>query len=212
MTDHSYWLLFFATALLLNLSPGPDLIYILSRSIAHGRRVGVASALGTCTGALVHVAAAALGLSALLATSAVAFSVVKYVGAAYLVVLGVKAFRSGTGMVSLQTSAGSTVAAMQAFRQGMLIDVLNPKVAIFFMALLPQFVRPAFGNVPLQILTLGLLIIVVSIVVECTFALLAGQAGSFIRRHPVCSLWLDRMLGSVFIMLGVRLAFAEKNA
>ncbi len=131
MDDFSYWLVFFTAALALNLSPGPDLMYVLSRTVAQGTRVGLASAAGVSTGALVHVAAASVGLSALLATSAAAFSVVKYVGAAYLVYLGVQALRSKGS--ALQTSERKTavVKPWQAFRQGVLVGVLNPGGHLF---------------------------------------------------------------------------------
>ncbi|MGD9947884.1 MAG: LysE family translocator, partial [Desulfobulbus sp.] len=142
MNDVSYWCVFFSAALALNLAPGPDLMYVLSRTVAQGTRIGLASAAGVSTGALVHVAAAAFGLSAILATSAFAFAAVKYVGACYLFYLGIQALRSGGTKFDLKTRETKMILPWQAFRQGVLVDVLNPKVAIFFMAFLPQFVRP----------------------------------------------------------------------
>lgn len=122
---------FFSAALALNLAPGPDFIYILSRTIAQGAKIGIASSLGVCAGAFVHVVAAALGLSAILATSALAFSVVKYIGAAYLVYLGIQALRSKGMNLNTSTMETPDVSTWQAFKQGMLVDILNPKVAIF---------------------------------------------------------------------------------
>lgn len=207
----SYWCLFFSAALALNLAPGPDLMYVLSRTVAQGTRVGLASAAGVSTGALVHVAAASLGVSAILATSALAFALVKYVGAVYLLFLGVQALRSkGTRFDHLNDSGSGS--PWQAYRQGVLVDVLNPKVAIFFMAFLPQFVRPGHGTVAIQLLLLGLLVIGVAIVVDSAFVLVAGRATDYFRQNPRLSAWLDRLLGSIFIGLGVRLALTEQRS
>lgn len=211
VVDLTYWLVFFSAALALNLSPGPDLIYILSRSIADGRRVGLASAAGVCTGAFVHVLAASLGLSAILATSATAFAAVKYVGAAYLVYLGIQSLRSAGATWRSAGSPGKDVSPWAAFRQGVLIDVLNPKVAVFFMAFLPQFVRPGHGSEPLQLVMLGTLVICVAIVVEACFVLAASKATRIFRANPTVSVWLDRFLGSVLIGLGIRLAMSEQR-
>jgi len=213
MTDLNYWLVFFTAAIALNVSPGPDLIYILSRTIARGTKVGLASAAGVCSGAVVHVLAAAFGLSAILAASATAFSVVKYVGAAYLLYLGVQALKSQGGTLEL-TAQKETVAVTpwQAFRQGVLVDVLNPKAAIFFMAFLPQFVRQDHGSSSIQLVVLGLLVILVAIVIESLFVLAAARSTHFFRRNPKASVWLDRTLGTIFISLGIRLALTEPHA
>lgn len=210
MSDPTFWLVFFSAALALNLSPGPDLIYVLTRTLAGGRRVGLVAALGVCSGALVHVAAAALGISAILATSALAFSVVKYVGALYLLYLGWQALRSaGQGLAAVEQGV-ARVSLMQAYRQGVLIDLLNPKAAIFFMAFLPQFVRPEEGAVPLQLLGLGALVVLVAIAVESTLVLLAARASATLRGNPALGRWLDRLFGSVLIGLGIRLGLSER--
>lgn len=212
MTDSHYWLVFLTTAVALNLSPGPDLVYILSRTIAQGRRVGLASTAGVCSGAVVHVLAAACGLSAILAASATAFSAVKYIGAAYLVYLGVQALRSPGASLDF-AAAGETAAVTpwQAYRQGVLVDLLNPKAAIFFMAFLPQFVRPEHGASSLQLVVLGLLVILVAIVVESLFVLAAARSTDYFRRNRNASAWLDRALGTIFVGLGVRLALADQR-
>ena len=211
MVDITYWLVFFSAALALNLSPGPDLIYILSRSIAHGRRVGLASAAGVCTGTFVHVLAASIGLSAILATSTTAFTVVKYVGAAYLIYLGVKSLRSAGATFSSAKHTETDVSLWRAFRQGVLIDVLNPKVAVFFMAFLPQFVRPGHGSESLQLVMLGTLVICVAIAVEACFVLAASKATNFFRANPTVSGRLDRILGSVLVGLGILLALSNQR-
>lgn len=210
MSDPAYWLIFFSAALALNLSPGPDLLFVLSRTLAGGRRVGLASACGVCSGALVRVAAAALGISAILATSALAFAVVKYVGAAYLLYLGIQTLRSAGSASLLNFKDGPKTSAWHAYRQGVLIDILNPKVAIFFMAFLPLFVRPDQGSVAVQLLLLGVLVVLVAIVVESAMVLLAARASATLRSNRRLCLWLDRLLGSVLIGLGLRLGLAER--
>ena len=208
--DFGYWFVFFSAAVLLTLSPGPDLIYILSRTITQGKKIGFASSLGVCSGALFHVVAAALGLSAILATSAMAFTVVKYVGAAYLIYLGYKALRSAGESFDTESSGEKNVSFRDAFKQGVLIDVLNPKVAVFFMAFLPQFVRPNEGSVTVQLIVLGFLVILVGLAIEFLFVLLADKATRFLRNSRRFCAWLDKVLGAVFVGLGVRLALMEK--
>ncbi|MCW3148511.1 LysE family translocator [Stutzerimonas stutzeri] len=210
MDDLSFWLLFFSAALVLNLSPGPDLLYVLSRTLSGGRRIGVVSMCGVCSGALIHVAAAALGISTILATSAQAFAVVKYVGAAYLIYLGIQGLRSAGGGIRVQLEARPPVSAWRAYRQGVLVDVLNPKAAIFFMAFLPQFVRPEHGAVALQLFVLGVLVVLVAVIVEFALVLLAARASKALRSHQAIGQWLDRMLGSLLVGLGVRLGLSER--
>lgn len=210
MGDPLFWLVFFSAALALNLSPGPDLLYVLSRTFSGGRRIGVVAACGVCSGALVHVLFAALGISAILATSALAFTLVKYVGAAYLLYLGIQALRSAGSGAALEFKAGPRTTAWRAYRQGVLVDLLNPKAAIFFMAFLPQFVRPEHGAVPLQLLLLGVLVVLVAIIVECGLVLLAARARTALRNNRTLSQWLDRVLGSILIGLGIRLGLSER--
>ena len=208
------WGLFLVASLMLNLAPGPDLIFILSRSIGQGRKAGFAASFGVCSGALVHVLAAALGVSAILATSALAFMLVKYVGAAYLVWLGIKALMSKEGTLALTPGKGKAQSAWSAFRQGVLIDVLNPKVALFFLAFLPQFISHDAGQGSAQIfvqtILLGLIVILIGLVVEAIFVLAAAPLGRFLRRNAKVALWLDRAFGSVLILLGAKLALSER--
>lgn len=211
MTDQAYWMVFFGTALALNISPGPDLIYVISKTIAQGTKVGLASAAGLWTGAFIHVLSVAFGLSAILMASAKAFTVVKYLGAAYLVYLGIQALRSRGTSFDLPSDKDANVTPGQAFRQGIMVDVLNPKVAIFFMAFLPQFVRPDHGNPSLQLVWLGALVILVAIPVESFAVVAASRTTGFIRQHPRTSVWLDRLLGSILVSLGARLAFFEQR-
>ena len=211
MESPSYWLVFFSAAIAISISPGPDLIYILTRTIAQGRKIGIASSLGVCSGALVHVFAAAFGLSAILATSALAFSIVKYVGAAYLIYLGIQALRSKGISFDTPVCKQTALSFWQAFRQGAFIDVLNPKVAIFFMAFLPQFVRQELGHTSLQILILGTLVILVGMAIEVSIVLSAAQTTNFFRKNRRFSTLLERVTGTVLIGLGLRLVLTKNQ-
>lgn len=210
MYDWHHWFLFLGAAVALNVAPGPDALYVLTRTVAHGRRIGIASSLGVCSGAFVHVLAAAFGLSAILATSAVAFTAVKYAGAAYLVYLGYKALRSPGAAFAEAAPGPHRVTAWSAFRQGMMIDILNPKVAVFFMAFLPQFIDPALGHAAAQTILLGAVVILVAIVWEAFLVLCASGMTRTLRRRPAIGAWLDRAVGTVLIGLGIRLALEER--
>jgi len=211
MESYSYWLIFLSAAIAINITPGPDMIYILSRTIAQGRKIGIASSLGVCSGSFVHIFAAAFGLSAILATSVMAFTIVKYVGAAYLIYLGVKAIRSKRVSFDIPVRLQVHSTFWKAFRQGALIDILNPKVAIFFMAFLPQFVRPELGHEPTQILMLGFIVNLIGMVIESVLVLTAARTTIFLRNNSQLSTLLDRILGSMLICLGIRLALIESH-
>ncbi len=187
---------FALASLALIVFPGPSVFYILARSFAGGRRAGLVSMLGVEAGGLVHVAAATLGLSALLASSAVAFGVVKYAGAAYLIWLGVSRLRSREAPALPAAPDG------QVFRQGVLVNVLNPKTALFFLAFLPQFVDPDAGSASLQAAILGLLFVAIAVVSDGMYALVGGSVAEGIRRSPAVRRRLDRASGVVLIGLG----------
>jgi threonine/homoserine/homoserine lactone efflux protein len=167
--------LFVGTAIVLLLTPGPAVLYIVTRSIDQGRLAGLVSVLGICTGTLVHVAAAALGLSALLMTSALAFSTVRYVGAAYLIVLGIQTLSRREAVATDRRSDRADLGSV--FTQGVIVNLLNPHTALFFFAFLPQFVNPSKGGVPLQMLALGLLFVALSATTDSGWAIAAGTAG-----------------------------------
>ena len=192
--------LFALASLALIAIPGPSVIYIVTRSIEHGRSAGLISMLGVQAGALVHVTAAAIGLSALLASSATAFAIVTYAGGAYLVFLGVRRLRAGT--VTDLGQSPPAVARSAVVRQGALVNILNPKTAIFFLAFLPQFVDPARGAFALQVFALGLCFIAVAILSDGTYALLAGSIGERLRSNAAAALRLERLSGVLLIMLG----------
>jgi len=199
--------LFLAGAFILLITPGPAVLYIVARSVDQGRRAGVVSVMGVQTGTLVHVFAAALGLSAILLTSALAFDIVKYLGAAYLVYLGVKTLLDRK-IVSADTvierrSLGSI------YRQGVVVAVLNPKTALFFFAFLPQFVDPARGAAPLQFLLLGLMFTGMALFTDGTYAILSGTAGGWLKRNPYFLRVQKYVSGTVYIGLGLVTAFSS---
>ena len=197
--------LFLASGVLLNLTPGPDTAYILGRSIAQGRAAGIASAFGITIGSLFHTCAAALGLSAILATSAVAFGAIKLIGGAYLIFLGITMFlgrQSDLGMPA-QSRRSTTTAA---FRQGILTNVLNPKVALFFLAFLPQFIEPSSTSKVSAFIALGLTFVTTGTIWCLVLAWFAAGFSARLRSNQTIAQWLNRAVGSVFIFLGARLA------
>jgi threonine/homoserine/homoserine lactone efflux protein len=211
MLDYSlaHWITFLSAAVLLNLSPGPDMAFILGHTIKSGMRTGFAALFGIWTGGCLHVAMAACGLSAILAASAVAFSAVKWIGALYLVWLGIQALRSD-GQGGLVKAAENTLPWRRVYRQGILVSLLNPKVAIFFLAFLPQFVVEGAGPTWLQLAVHGVLIIVVAIFIEPPLILAGGRLADLIKRRRSVGLWLDRGLGALLVALGVRLALTTR--
>lgn len=209
---------FLIAALLLNISPGPDMAYIVGQTAVHGRKIGLFSSLGVISGAFVHVLAATFGLSAILATSALAFAIVKWIGVAYLVWLGIGALRSSFAKSETAAQCDEPAApistkpmtAFGAWRQGVMIDVLNPKVAIFFMAFLPQFIDPTRGNGAVQFLVLGLMVLLIAFVVEGMLVLAVASAAGRIKGSRKLGAWLNRALGGMFIALGIRLAISQQ--
>jgi RhtB (resistance to homoserine/threonine) family protein len=197
--------LFLTAGILLNLTPGPDTAYILGRSIAQGRRAGIASALGIATGSIFHTFAAALGLSAILAASAWAFTVVKLVGGAYLIFLGIKMFVHRQKALNLPSNfRRSTTYA--AFRQGVLTNLLNPKVALFFLAFLPQFIDPNSTAKVAAFLALGLTFVTTGTIWCLVLAWFASALSEKLRENPTIAELLNRAVGSLFVFLGARLA------
>jgi RhtB (resistance to homoserine/threonine) family protein len=197
--------LFLTAGILLNLTPGPDTAYILGRSIAQGREAGVASALGICAGSIFHTCAATLGLSAILATSAVAFTAIKLLGGAYLMFLGIKMILDRRKQLRLPSNFRRRTTAA-AFRQGVLTNVLNPKVALFFLAFLPQFIDPASNAKVLAFLTLGLTFVTTGTIWCLILAWFASAVSDQLLRSKTVGQWLNRAAGALFVFLGLRLA------
>ena len=204
--SRSTLLLFCSAALVLLVIPGPSVLYIVTRSLDQGRRAGLVSVIGTHTGSLVHVAAAAFGLSALIVSSALAFSAVKYAGAAYLIWLGIRRWRAGDRTVAAATSGSTAMSSL--FRQGVIVQLLNPKTAVFFLAFLPQFVDVERGSVTVQIVVLGVVFIVLGLLSDGTYALAASAIGGMLRRS-VRARRAERYVSSgVYVGLGVTTAVA----
>ena len=200
MIGHSTLGVFAAAAFLLLMTPGPAVLYIVTRSVERGRRAGLISVLGICTGTLAHVAAAALGISALIAASPYAFNVLRYLGAVYLIVLGI---RTLTRRETAADAVGAPRASLRRiFAQGVIVNLLNPHTALFFFAFLPQFVDPSKGAVPLQIVTLGLLFVLMSAMTDAVWAIGAGTAGDWIRRNRKFARAQRYVTGSALIGLG----------
>ena len=200
MPSASTFFLFGLAALGLLVVPGPAVLYIVTRSIHQGRAAGLVSVLGVATGSLVHVAAAALGLSALLMSSAVAFEAVKLLGAAYLIWLGIRTLR-GYGEDELP-EGGEPAKLSRAYAQGVVVNVLNPKTALFFLAFLPQFVDPDAGSPALQMLMLGALFVTLGCLSDGTYALVASRLGQWLRTRPRFARNRRIVSGSVYIALG----------
>ena len=209
MTLHSY-LLFVGASVLLVLSPGPDMLYMLGRCVAQGKKAGLMAALGFNVGGYVHLAAAVLGLSAILATSSLAFTAVKWMGAAYLVYLGVKTLRSRGGALTIDSDGLAEGSMRTIFWQAFWSDVLNPKVAMFFLALLPQFVDPQSSHPALQILLLGMTVNVIALPLNIAMVLASAKVTAGLRRNQMLARWLQKLLGAMFIALGIRLAVQGK--
>jgi threonine/homoserine/homoserine lactone efflux protein len=209
MFDPTSLALFFVASWILILTPGPDMLYVITRGIAQGRRAGVISALGVTMGILVHTLLAAFGLTVILQTSTLAFLIIKYVGAAYLIYLGVKALKD-TGNLVIQTERpGLRMRAL--FWQGVISNVTNPKIALFFLAFLPQFVNRDAGYVALQMLVYGLLFATFGVVFLLVVGWSAGGIGRWLARKPRYVSTIRYLTGGALIGLGVRLAFVERR-
>ncbi|MFG1495712.1 LysE family translocator [Saccharospirillum sp. HFRX-1] len=202
--------LFMLSGILLNILPGPDSLYIISRSAGQGFKAGSAAALGIGSGTFVHILAAALGLSAILATSATAFMVVKIVGALYLISIAIS-------MILSRAQPTSKVAAVQPmplrriFRQGFLTNVLNPKVALFFLAFVPQFIDPASTQKALAFIVLGLIFNLNGMIWCHLLAWSSAHASRRVKQNPRLTLWLNRLAGTLFGYFGIKLAFSAQS-
>jgi threonine/homoserine/homoserine lactone efflux protein len=205
MSLHTYLLFVFAAVALI-LVPGPDMVYLLGRCVAQGRKAGVHSAIGFNLGGYVHLTAAVLGLSAILATSALAFTIVKWVGAAYLIYLGLTALWSKVGPLTIDGEGSGSRRGRTILWQAFLSDVLNPKVALFFLALLPQFVDRNAAHPTLQILLLGVTVNAIGLPTNIALACCSARLTAALRRNQSASQWLQRGLGGLFVALGLRIA------
>lgn len=201
------FLYFLAASVALTIAPGPDNLFVMTQGIARGRKAAVVTALGMCSGISVHTTAAAFGVSAVFYSSAVAFGAVKYAGAAYLLYLAYRTLRERSAP-KLSAADGRNASAL--FRRGFLMNVLNPKVALFFLAFLPQFATPDTPYFSMQMLLLGFLFMAQAVVIFCLIGCFAGTIGRFILARPKISKYFDALTAGVFASLGIRLALAER--
>ena len=200
-------LYFLGASVALTLAPGPDNIFVLTQGIARGRKAAMVTALGMCSGISIHTTAAAFGISALFYSSAVAFNAVKFAGVAYLLYLAYKTLKERSSVSLANPDDRSTLAL---FKRGFIMNVLNPKVAMFFLAFLPQFVSPSARHFPLQMLILGLIFMVQAVVIFCLIGYFSGSIGNFLLARPQVAKYFDWLTAGVFASLGVRLALAQR--
>ncbi|WP_257347076.1 LysE family translocator [Pseudalkalibacillus decolorationis] len=201
----SYFLL---ASILLTITPGPDFMFVFAQSVSQGKRAGIATGLGLCTGLIGHTLAAAIGISAIIYQSSLAFNVIKIAGAIYLLYLAVQAFRE-TDQPAEQKAESHTTFVL--YRKGILMNLLNPKVSIFFLAFLPQFVATGEGNIPIQMVVLGVLFIIQALAIFTLLSILAGSVGNRLWKNPTILKWINRTKGLVFGFFAIRLLFEKNN-
>ncbi|WP_103068112.1 LysE family translocator [Aquimarina sediminis] len=202
---------FIIAGILLNLTPGADTMYILGRSISQGKKTGIISVLGISSGALLHCIFAVMGLSILLAKSATAFNAIKYIGAAYLIFLGIKSLttKSTLGNIILQKNK-TTQNYKKIYLSGVLTNLLNPKIALFFLAFLPQFISPEHATNAIPFLILGLTFVTTGTIWCLTLAVFSAKLASTIKQNRKVNSWLNKTTGVLFIVLGIQLALNKK--
>jgi len=206
LIDISLLFYFITASVVLTLLPGPDIIFVTIQSISNGKLAGIATALGLCTGLIVHTTAAALGISAVLYNSALAFTLIKYLGAVYLLYLAVRAlFEKDNFEVEIVRENFSKL-----YKRGIFMNLLNPKVSLFFLAFLPQFVDPIYGNVPLQMITLGTVFMVQAIVVFTVVSIFSSILGSKILENKKFQKYINLVKAGIFGSIGLKLALFEK--
>lgn len=198
---------FLCASAALTIAPGPDNIFVITQGITRGRKPAIVAALGMCSGVSVHTTMAAFGISAIFYSSVLAFNLVKYAGAAYLLYL---AYKTLTDRASIQLAQTEELPMWAMFRRGFIMNVLNPKVAMFFLAFLPQFVTPGSEQVPLQMLLLGLVFMLQGVVIFCLIGYFSGSIGQFILTRPKVAKVFNWLTAGVFASLGIRLALAER--
>ena len=199
---------YFIACLILAIAPGPDNIFVLTQSALQGRKAGILVVLGLCTGLLFHTTAVALGVAVIFKTSEIAFTMLKVAGALYLIYLAWGAYRSGA--TAIEGKSGSVMQGGQLYRRGIFMNITNPKVSIFFLAFLPQFANPARGSITIQMLILGAVFILSAILVFGAIALAAGSLGEWLSRSQRIQRWINRLAGTVFIGLAIKLLLTER--
>lgn len=206
--DLTIYLSFIGVSLLLIIAPGPDNIFVMAQSISYGRKEGIATAFGLCSGVTIHTLAASIGLSAILYQSNIAFSILKYLGAFYLLYLAYQAFRSSNEVGEFAKPKKQTLPAL--YRRGFLMNVLNPKVSLFFLAFLPQFIEKNGISVPLQMIVLGLTFMILTLIVFSIIAIFAGSIGEKLLQNEKSSRMINLSQGAIFTGIGLKLFFMDK--
>ena len=201
-------MIFFAASIALALAPGPDNIFVLTQSALHGRKAGLLVTLGLCTGLLLHTGAVSLGVAAVFQTSTLAFNILKAVGACYLLFLAWQAFRAGAVKIDEKRNVG--MSWRKLFTRGVVMNITNPKVAIFFLAFLPQFADPSRGSITHQLLIFGGVFIVATLLIFGSLAWTAGHLGDWLKGSPMAQKTMNRIAGTVFTGLAFRLALSQR--
>jgi len=208
MLDFETILLFITASSLLALAPGPDNLFVLTQSMSRGAKDGILITLGLCSGLVFHTTAVALGVAAIFQTSITAFNILKFIGAGYLLYLAYLSFKSNS-KTKLNTKKNS-LSPFKLYKRGVIMNITNPKVSIFFLAFLPQFTNPQNGNVTIQIFILGALFMLCALVVFSSIALVAGKLGNWFNRSPNAENILNKLAGTVFAGLAIKLALSER--
>lgn len=199
---------FLGAAIVLTIMPGPDNMFTLAQSLAKGKNAGIFTTLGLCTGLLVHIAAATIGISALIYKSAFAFTIVKYAGAAYLLYLAYKSFRDKGS--SLQLKNEDNLSYKSLYKKGVIMNLLNPKVSLFFLAFFPQFINYEMGLISMQMLIYGILFLLQALFIFSLISIFAGKVGYYLRKNPTISRKMNVLQGILFTLIGLNIAFSEK--
>lgn len=207
MIDHATFISYILIVLGFVFIPGPATLLTMARAASSGTMVGIATGAGIAAGDMIHTGMAIVGLSAIIATSALLFSFVKYAGAGFLIYLGIRAMLD---KAPVELNGAPAISAGRAFRQAVLTELLNPKTALFFLAFLPQFVRPEHGSVAYQLATLGVVFVMLGLLSTVVFAVGAGRLGNLLRRHPAVVKWQGKVVGTIYCAVGVRLALQER--
>jgi threonine/homoserine/homoserine lactone efflux protein len=210
MIEFQTLFLFMGASALLAITPGPDILYVITLGITRGAKAAVATTLGLTSGVLVHTTAAALGISVIFKTSELAFTIVKFAGALYLFYLAYQAFKHRADLVRIDKAKDSPKSYKNLYIKGFFMNVLNPKVSLFFLAFLPQFVNPQIGNIPWQMIQLGLSFMLVTIIVFSICGVLANRASATLMERPNIAKTVNTLAASLFVALGVKLALSQR--
>lgn len=203
-------LFFMGASALLAISPGPDIIYVISLGITRGTKAAIITTFGLVSGIFVHTTAAALGISVIFQTSILAFNIIKFAGAAYLFYLAFQAFKHRSDLIRIDKNKKAPFTIKKLYFKGFLMNLLNPKVSLFFLAFLPQFVNPTLGNIPWQMVQLGMIFMIVSLIIFSFCGILAHRASATLMENPSFAKMINTLAATVFVALGLKLALSHR--